>query len=188
MGDRGERRSERRRTKTVGTKRLGRVAQLAIRHNDEMAEKFIADVEAGRATTMKLGVAMVNADGTVDVVVEGQTVRAVLRGLLKGKHGFFHNPAATTAVRKQSFVVMDGEVIMAVLSSGQASRAQRALSVPSGRASSGNGGFMFNRSSEERRNAAKRATLLASLNTRKAAPARRSSSVKAKANAAWSFW
>jgi hypothetical protein len=171
---RGSRRTNRKRTQTMGTKKLGRVAQLAIRHNDYLAEEFIDALEAGRSTNYKLGVATVHSDGSIDVKVEGRVVRAVLRGLLKGKHGFFHNPNATTAVHKDSYVVMDGEIIMAVLSGGQASRARKALGMKSGRSSSS----MFNRSSEERRNAVKRAAMIAGLNTRKAAPVRRSSSAR----------
>jgi hypothetical protein len=73
--------------------------------------------------------------------------RAHLRGIIKGRGSFHRNPAATTAVRLHSYVVVDGEEIWASLTTGQAYRARKAL----GLMSSGSNA-MFNRSSERRLN------------------------------------
>ena len=149
------RNSERKKKSTHGTKKLGRVAQLAVLHNDEVAEEFVRAVEEHDATRYELGVVeRAYGGGAFSVNVGGRTVDASLRGILRGRGGFHHNPEATTAVRAGSSVVMDGEQIMAVLSPGQASRARRALGVRSGSGRSSSKGYRFNRSSEERRNAA----------------------------------
>jgi len=167
----GSRRSEKRKVTSVrSTKKLGRVAQLSIRHNDEMGEEFIEDLESGHATRQRLGVVKAAYGGgsfSVQDLVSGEEHRVGLRGLLEGRGKFHHNPEVTTAARVGTYVVVDGAQIMAVLSSGQASRARRALGMKSARSSSGNKGYQFNRSSEERRNATHRAATLAGLNTRK---------------------
>lgn len=173
----GSRRSEKRKSTTVrGTKKLGRVAQLSVRHNDEVGEQFIEDLERGKSTRHRLGlVKAAFGGGSFTVLVDGHELRADLRGLLQGRGRFHHNPEATTAARVGSYVVLDGAQIMSVLSSGQASRARRALGMSSLRSSSVSKGFSFNRSSEERRNATLRATTLAGLNATKK---KRSSSKK----------
>jgi hypothetical protein len=171
---RGSRRVNRKRVQTTGSKPLGRVAQLAIRHNDEEAESFIEDLEAGHSTRLELGhVTRALGYGTFHVKVGGKEVTASLRGMLQGRGRFHHNPEATTAVRVGGWVVMDGEQIVSALSTGQATRARKALGMHSGRSSSS----MFNRSSETRRNAVRRAALLKDVtNTRRPEPVRRSSS------------
>ena len=150
---------ERRRVKTQ--KKLGRVAQLAIRHNDEEAEAFIADLEAGRPTRLELGEIMgVFGGGSFLVKAGSAEVKAHLRGIIRGRGGFHRNPEAVTAARLHSHVVLDGEEIWAVLTPGQAYRAKKALSNRSNRSN------LFNRSSERRRNTIRRTELLKSLNTR----------------------
>ena len=180
----GSRRSEKRKVTSVrSTKKLGRVAQLSIRHNDEVGEEFIDDLESGKSTRHSLGlVKAAFGGGSFSVLnfADRREIRAGLRGLLEGRGKFHHNPEVTTAARVGTYVVLDGSQIMAVLSSGQASRARKAMGMSSARSSSGAKGFSFNRSSEERRNATRRAATLASLNTRK----RKSSSNK-KSSSSW---
>jgi len=169
--------SENRRTgrtnrKTVKSqKKLGRVAQLAIRHNDEEAEAFLADLASGRPTRLALGQVVQDptsgkwafGDGSFTVKAGPFYHRAYTRGIIRGRGGFHRNPMATTAVRLHSYVVLDGEEIWAVLTPGQAYRATKFLSASSNAGS----GYEFNRSSERRRNTVRRTQLLKSLNTRK---------------------
>jgi hypothetical protein len=180
----GSRRSEKRKTTTARvTKKLGRMAQLSIRHNDEVGEEFIDDLESGTSTRHTLGLVKAAFGGgafSVRDLADGHELRASLRGLLEGRGKFHHNPEVTTAARVGTYVVLDGSQIMAVLSSGQASRARKAMGMSSARSSSGSKGFSFNRSSEERRNAARRAATLAGLNTRK-----RKSSNHKKTSSSW---
>ena len=132
---------------------IGRVAQLAIRHNDEEAEAFLADIEAMRPTRLVFGQVVADpisgkwsyGDGSFTVKAGPFYHRAHVRGIIRGRGGFHKNPMATTAVRLQSYVVLDGEEIWAVLSSGQAYRAKKALG-----AQSSESGF-FNRSSSTRK-------------------------------------
>ena len=146
------RNSERKKKSTHGTKKLGRVAQLAVLHNDEVAEEFVQAVVKHDATRYELGVVeRVYGGGAFSVNVGGRMVDASLRGILRGRGGFHHNPEATTAVRAGSSVVMEGEQIMAVLSSGQASRARRALGIRSGSGRSSSRGYRFGSSSSGRR-------------------------------------
>lgn len=182
----GSRRSEKhKKTTTHSTKKLGRVAQLSIRHNDEVGEEFIEDLESGRATRHRLGVVKAAYGGgsfSVQDLISGEESRVGLRGLLEGRGKFHHNPEVTTAARVGTYVVVDGAQIMAVLSSGQASRARRALGMKSARSSSSNSkGFQMNRSSEEKRNATRRAALLAGLN----ASRRKKSSSHKKTSSSW---
>ena len=169
----GSRRNgERKKKATQGTKKLGRVAQLAIYHNDDEAEKYLSALEEGRETRLQLGqVERAYGGGSFSVKVGTTMVDASLRGMLMGRGRFHHNPEATTAARVGSYVVLDGAQIMAVLSPGQATRAKRALGVRSGSRRSST----FNRSSEQRRNAAARATMLAGLNVRRSSSGRRPS-------------
>lgn len=182
----GSRRTERTKTKTAGTKKLGRVARLAIFHNDDEAEKFIATVESGKETHLQMGVVQrAYGGGAFSVKAGGKTFDASLRGMLMGRGRFHHNPEATTAVRVGSSVVLDGDQIMSVLSSGQASRARKALGASSGRRSSSNKGYVFNRASEEKRDAAERAAMVAGLDlgrSKSKSSSRRSSS---KRNRSW---
>jgi hypothetical protein len=177
-------RKERKATSVRKTKKLGRVAQASIAHNEDLVEKFISAVEEGKATPYQLAIATGNPEdpkhpGTiafgggkfsVRILETGEYVRAALRGLMHGRGGFFHNPEVSTAVRPGSYVLVEdlglgrmaggtSHQIMGVLSSGQASRAKTAMGH---RASSENS--MFSRSSEERRNMNIRATRMATLN------------------------
>ena len=178
MADRGarvgsRRNGDRKKAKAQGTKKLGRVAQLAIYHNDDEAEKFLEAVENHKETRLQLGqVERAYGGGSFSVKVGDATMNASLRGMLMGRGRFHHNPEATTAARAGSYVVLDGAQIMAVLTAGQASRARRALGMASGRSSSG--GIHFNRRSEENRNARNRAAMLEGLNVRRSSSARRS--------------
>jgi len=155
-------------------KKLGRVAQLAIRHNDEEAEAFLADLAAGRPTRLVLGQVVLDptsgkwqfGDGSFTVKAGPFYHRAYTRGIIRGRGGFHRNPMATTAVRLHSYVVLDGEEIWAVLTPGQAYRAKQAVSNSSASSNVGSG-YEFNRSSERRRNTIRRRELLKSLNTRK---------------------
>lgn len=146
-GGGGHRRTERRAT-TAGTrvKKLGRVPRLAIRHNHEEAEEFIAHAEAGTVpASHQLGIVMPDSgsshpgtfafgDGSFVVKLAGGHgfIRAPLRGLLKGRGRFHHKPEVTTAPRNGSYVVIVDGTIFAVLSTGQASRVRRALGMSSG--------------------------------------------------------
>jgi len=182
----GSRRSERKSAKKAGSKPLGRVARLAIRHNDEEAEKFIKALEKGHETRYALGhVTRSFGFGQFTVQVGHRTIeRASLRGMLHGRGHFHHNPEASTAVRVGSYVIIDGEQIMSALSAGQASRARRAVGIVSARGSPKANGFEFNHSSEEKRDAAHRSAMIANLNgSRKNKPARRSSSARRSASA-----
>ena len=174
----GSRRNgERKKVKTQGTKKLGRVAQLAIYHNDDEAEKFLTALEEGRETRLQLGqVERAYGGGSFSVKVGSARVDASLRGMLMGRGRFHHNPNASTAARVGSYVVLDGAQIMAVLSPDQTARAKRILGVRSGSRRSST----FNRSSEERRNAAKRAAMLAGLNVRRSSSNRRPSSSRSR--------
>jgi hypothetical protein len=188
-------RKERKATAKRTTKKLGKVAQAAIAHNEELVERFIDAVEEGKETRYVIGIAKGNPDdprhpGTVSfgggvfsiyLPESGEYVRAALRGLMHGRGGFFHNPEVTTAVRAGSYVVVEdlglgrmaggtSHQIMGVMTSGQASRARRALGV---RGSSSNS--LFSRSSEERRNVGIRGAQMAKLNLRRRT-ARKSSS------------
>jgi hypothetical protein len=166
------RNAEHKKKTTQGTKKLGRVAQLSIYHNDDEAEKFIAALEAGRETRLQLGhVVRAYGGGSFSVKAGSATFDASLRGMLMGRGRFHHNPEAPTAARVGSYVVLDGAQIMAVLSPDQAARAKRVLGMRSGSRRSST----FNRSSEERRNAATRAKLLANLNLRRSSSKNRSS-------------
>lgn len=162
MSGEGRRNKSRKVKSHVTQKKLGRVAQLAIRHNDEEAEAFLADLEAGRPTRMQLGeVVGVFGGGSFLVQVGPSQIKAHLRGIIRGRGGFHRNPEAVTAARLHSHVVVDGEEIWAVLTPGQAYRAQKALGPRSNRSN------LFNRSSERRRNTIRRTALLKSLDTRK---------------------
>ena len=178
-------RKERKATTARKTKKLGRVAQASIAHNEMMVEQFIAAVEEGKATPYELAVATGNPDdpkhpGTVSfgggkfsvrILETGEYVRAALRGLMHGRGGFFHNPEVSTAVRDGSYVLVEdlglgsmaggtSHQIMAVLSSGQASRAKTVM----GLRGSSSENSLFSRSSEERRNVGIRAARMAELN------------------------
>ncbi len=180
-------RSERKAKSARKTKKLGRVAQASIAHNEALVERFIRDVEEGRATPYELGVAEGNpADprhpGTVSfgggvfsvrLVESGEYAHASIRGLMHGRGGFFHNPEVSTAVRAGSYVVVEdlglGHMaggttyqIMGVMTTGQASRARRAFGIRGGDSSSSNS--LFSRSSEERRDEEIRAGQMAKLN------------------------
>jgi hypothetical protein len=178
-------RKERKATTARKTKKLGRVAQASIHHNEDLVEKFIAAIEEGKATPYQLAVAAGNPDdpkhpGTVAfgggkfsvrILETGEYVHASLRGLMHGRGGFFHNPEVSTAVRVGSYVLVEdlglgrmaggtSHQIMGVLSGGQASRARSAMGIRG--ASSENS--LFSRSSEERRNVGIRAARMAELN------------------------
>jgi len=143
-------RKERRATvKAAGTKTLGHIAQAAIAANDDAAEEFIAKVEAGVPTSRTLGVVTSSyGDGSFAVKVGAANVRASVRGKIRMPGKSHRNPMATTAVHIGTSVVMDGNQIWAVLTSGQASRAHKALHV---RSASSNKGYNFNRRSDELR-------------------------------------
>ena len=175
-------RSERRKTQKVSTKKLGRVAQAAISHNEVLVEEFIATLEAGEVTPYEIGVVQGGADasrpgtwafggGAFSVKLpSGVFVRAHLRRLLQGRGGFHHNPEVATAVREGSYVIVEDlglglgttHQIMGVMSAGQASRAIRAARGSSSASASSNS--IFSHSSEERRDATMRAARLATLN------------------------
>jgi len=175
-------RSERRKTQKASTKKLGRVAQAAISHNEALVEEFIATLEAGEATPYEIGIVQGGADasrpgtwafggGAFSVKMpSGGFVRAHLRRLLQGRGGFHHNPEVVTAVRDGSYVIVEDlglglgttHQIMGIMSSGQASRAIRAARGSSSVSASSNS--LFSRSSEERRDATMRAARMATLN------------------------
>ncbi len=178
-------RKERKATSARKTKKLGRVAQASIAHNEALVERFIDAIQEGKATPYQLAVAEGNPEdprhpGTVAfgggkfsirILETGDYVHASLRGLMHGRGGFFHNPEVSTAVRAGSYVLVEdlglgrmaggtSHQIMAVLSGGQASRAKTAMGIRG--ASSENS--LFSRSSEERRNVGIRAARMAELN------------------------
>jgi hypothetical protein len=180
-------RKERKATNKRKTKKLGRVAQAAISHNEMLVESFIDAIEEDRPTSYELGIAEGNPSdprhpGTVSfgggvfsvrILESGEYVRASLRGLMHGRGGFFHNPEVSTAVHSGSYVLIEdlglghmaggtSHQIMGVLSSGQASRARRAI----GLRGSSSENSLFSRSSEERRDEAIRAANRAKLNRR----------------------
>ncbi len=142
-------RKDRKATAKRKTKKLGKIAQAAIAHNEELVEKFIEAVQEGKETRYEIGIAKGNPDdprhpGTVShgggvfsvyLPQSGKYVRAAIRGLMHGRGGFFHNPEVSTAVRAGSYLVVEdlglghmaggtSHQIMGVMSSGQASRAR----------------------------------------------------------------
>lgn len=173
----GRRRTERReKTKTNKrkTKKLGYVAQASISHNDALIESFIADLEAGRPVGYEI--AVIEADpvgshpgkvefggGVFSVRIGDKYHRAVLRGLLKGRGRFHHNPDVITAAKAGSHVLVEDlglgrrsgtgvtHQIMGVMMYDQYARAMEAMSRRSSnrgkskRSSSGHKGFYFNR-------------------------------------------
>ena len=163
-GNAGRKRGPSRRATTKSVKSLGRRARVSVRKNDEATEKFIADVRAGR-------------DGRFSVKVDGAVHKMPLRGVLRGRGGFHHNPAATTAARRGSTVLIkDGEIV-SVLAPDQVLRANRAMASSSGsakaprRRSSSNMGFNWNRAGNAA-GASSRKALVASLAPTAKAPKR----------------
>jgi len=167
-------------------KKLGRVARISVRKNDEITEKFIADVRAGRATGGRLLGIVEKAEGggRFSVKVNGEVQRVPLRGLLRGRGGFHRNPEATTAARRGSTVLIDHGEIVSVLAADQVLRAQRALTssssnglhAPRRRLSSssnhnGGPGFEWNRSAAIRGASARR-SMVASLDPTSKPPKR----------------
>jgi len=167
-------------------KKLGRVARISVRKNDEITEKFIEDVRAGRTTGGRLLGIVEKAEGggRFSVKVDGKVETIPLRGLLRGRGGFHRNPDATTAARRGSTVLVHHGEIVSVLAPDQVLRAQRALTsssssnglhAPRRRLTSSNHnggpGFEWNRSAAIRGASARR-SMVASLDPTTKAPKR----------------
>lgn len=182
-GERGRKSSHR------ATKKLGRVAQAAIAHNEELGEAYVEAVTAGLPTHLLGGVAMADpgsshpgtvafGDGLFSVRLhDGSFVHATTRGMvtLRGRVRF--NPAVSTAIHDGTSVVVEDmglrvgvatHRIVAVLTAAQANAARPAAR----RSSSPSSNVVFARrsSSTRRANANARASAVAALNrTRTAA-------------------
>jgi hypothetical protein len=195
-GGNGRRRTtHREKTSKRKTKKLGYVAQASISHNDALVEKFIEDLKAGRPVSYEVAVVEANPSGAhpgrvefgggvFSVRVGGVYHQASLRGLLKGRGRFHHNPDVITAVKDGRHVLVEdlglGErsgtgvthQIMGVMMYDQYLRALEALGkgkrTSSRRSSSGgNGmgkGFMFNRTATRYAAENRRENVKASLN------------------------
>jgi hypothetical protein len=176
-GNGGRKRGPSRRASTKSVKSLGRRARVSVRKNDEATEKFIADVRAGRATGGRLLGIVEGAvgDGRFSVKVDGAVQKLPLRGVLRGRGGFHHNPAATTAARRGSTVLINHGEIVSVLAPDQVLRANRAMassgSAKAPRRSSSNMGFNWNRAGNAA-GASSRKALVASLASTAKAPKR----------------
>jgi hypothetical protein len=177
-GNAGRKRGPSRRASTKSVKSLGRRARVSVRKNDEATEKFIADVRAGRATGGRLLGIVEGAEGggSFSVKVDGAVHKLPLRGVLRGRGGFHHNPAATTAARRGSTVLIkDGEIV-SVLAPDQVLRANRAMASSGSakaprRRSSSNMGFNWDRAGNIA-GASSRKALVASLASTAKAPKR----------------
>ena len=121
-------------------KKLGRVARISVRKNDEATERFIADMRAGRAPAGRLLGIVERAEGggRFEVKVDGEVQRMPLRGLLRGRGGFHRNPDASTAARRGSTVLVQHGEIISVLAPDQVERVRRALSSSSSERRSSN--------------------------------------------------
>jgi hypothetical protein len=181
-GEKGRKSSHR------STKKLGRVAQAAVAHNDELGEAYVEAVKAGLPTHLLGGVAMADpgsshpgtvsfGDGLFSIRLnDGSFIRATTRGMvtLRGRVRF--NPAVATAIHDGTPVVVEDmglrvgvatHRIVAVLTPAQANAAR-----PVARSSSRGSNSIFARrsSSTRRANAEIRAAAVAALNrTRTAA-------------------
>jgi len=184
-GERGRKSSHR------ATKKLGRVAQAAIAHNEELGEAYVEAVKAGLPTHLIGGVAMADpgsthpgtvafGDGLFSVRLNtGSFVLATTRGMvtLRGRVRF--NPAVSTAIHGGTAVVVEDmglrvgvatHRIVAVLTAAQANAARPAARSSSHRSRSSNIVFARRSSSTRRANAEARAAAVAALNrTRTAA-------------------
>ena len=186
-GGRGHSRGGPSRATAKKAKKLGRVARISIRKNDDATEKFIADVRAGRSTAGRLLGIVERADGggRFTVKVDGEVQRLALRGLLRGRGGFHRNPDASTAARRGSTVLVHHGEIISVLAPDQIVRVRSALASSSSEHSSnhlhaprrrltsssnhnGGPGFEWNRSAAVRGASARRSMVAALEPTTKA--------------------
>jgi hypothetical protein len=203
--DGGRRRTARRAvTSKRKTKKLGYVAQASISHNDAIVEKFISDLREGNETPYQIAIIEANpagehpgrvefGGGVFSIKLNGIYHRATLRGLLKGRGRFHHNPEVITAAKEGRHVLVEDlgfggrtsaltHQIMAVMMYDQYLRALNAMGkkVRSGSTarssnsrSSNKRGFMFNRTPARYAAEDHRAATLASLNLIKAQERRR---------------
>jgi hypothetical protein len=187
------------------TKKLGYLAQASIDHNDKLVESFIEDLEAGHPVSYKIAVIEANPSGdhpgrvefgggVFSIRVGGMYHHASLRGLLKGRGRFHHNPDVITAVKEGRHVLVEdlglGErsgtgvryQIMGVMMYDQFLHAMNLMGkskrTSSRRSSSGMGkGFMFNRTASRyaamnhRENVKSKLNLIKARNRRHAATA-----------------
>ena len=173
----GSRRNARRAaTSKRKTKKLGYVAQASISHNDAIVEQFISDLREGKETPYQIAVIEANpagdhpgrvefGGGVFSIKLNGRYHRATLRGLLKGRGRFHHNPEVITAAKEGRHVLVEDlgfggrtsaltHQIMAVMMYDQYLRALAAMGMKGRSDSSARGsnsrssnklGFMFNR-------------------------------------------
>lgn len=154
------------------TKKLGYVAQASISHNDALIESFIADLKAGRPVAYEIAVIEANpagshpgkvefGGGVFSVRIGDKYHRATLRGLLKGRGRFHHNPEVITAAKAGRHVLVEDlelggrsgtgvtHQIMGVMMYDQYARAMEAMgkrtTSKGKRSSSGHKGFVFDR-------------------------------------------
>ncbi len=197
--DGGRRRTARRAvTSKRKTKKLGYVAQASISHNDALIEKFISDLREGNETPYQIAIIEANpagdhpgrvefGGGVFSIKLNGVYHRATLRGLLKGRGRFHHNPEVITAAKEGRHVLVEDlgfggrtsaltHQIMAVMMYDQYLRALNAMgkkvrsgsSIRSSNRNSNGRGFMFNRTPARYAAEDHRADTLASLNLIKA--------------------
>jgi len=176
MADQEKSRSSRR-PQTVSKKKradktLSKGALGAITKNDKTAEDFITALEEGDDIgAFSLGkVIGPLGGGRFKVKVAGQSpIKATLEGVFVGKGKFWKNPAVSTAVHAEKYVVVEdiglGHMatgvtnrIVAILDDEQAARAMAVV----GTNRSGSSNSLFNRSSERQRIASQRAAAVAS--------------------------
>jgi hypothetical protein len=111
-------RTERKATTMRKKKPFGKRAQLSISHNDELIEKFISDLREGNETPYQIAVVEANpagkhpgkaefGGGMFSIKLNGVYYRAALRGLLKGRGRFHHNPDVITAVKEGRHVLVE---------------------------------------------------------------------------------
>ena len=135
--------------KAHGGRPLGPAALRVIAHND-IGEDYVQDFEDGVPTNKTIGLVTANkSDGRFTVKVGMANIDATILGALRMRGKAFRNPMAP-AVRVGSYVVLEENLILAVLSPSQADRARKALRLNSAHASS-NKGYSFNRSSSARK-------------------------------------
>ena len=166
--------------KKAGTKKLGRVALAAIAHNEMIIDEYMAAKAAGVESPYELAHVKANPSsdhpgtwsfggGSFSIqLANGRYVRAHLRKLLQGRGRFHHNPEVMTAVRDESYVLVEDlglsgrsggltHQIMAVLSPDQTARVHMGAPAGARRSSSGSsasGGWEFNRNMAAYTNAA----------------------------------
>lgn len=143
--------------KSKKSKSLSKAALRSMLKNDEIAEEFLQALRAGKRSEIVTLAKVIRPLGGAQFIVniEGVEVRAGLSGLLTGRGGFFRNPEVGTAVRADSYVVVEDiglgpyaagttHQIIAVLDAGQAAEARRLVRQWSASSASSYGsGFTF---------------------------------------------